>query len=360
MRTIQVTLLFIGLLLAAANAGAAEETIATIETYGLGKVNRETVLEAVEISVGQRVPTGEEIAAMERKLRAVPGVEEADISLIRVAPQNAGPAGKKALDAQAGNTPVPIIYIGIRETGRPGISFRAAPTADAVLAEEIVDTYRRFDAAAAKSFREGHVSGDDSNGYALFGDEATRVIQRQFVPLAKRHYDRLVEVLRTSSQAGHRAKAAWVIGYAADKSKAAAELDAAARDPDHVVRNNAMRGLGVILGYAAKHPELSIEAPIDVYLDLLESVEWTDRNKAMAVLGELSAGGNEAVLTKLRERSLPALVEMARWQTEGHALMAYLLVGRIAGVSDEQMFDAWAAGKREEVIARALESANGT
>ena len=103
------------------------------------------------------------------------------------------------------------------------------------------------------------------------------------------------------------------------------------------MRSNAIRALAVILGYAAKHLELAIDAPIDVYLDLLESVEWTDRNKAMAVLIELSGGGNEAVLAKLRQRSLPALVEMARWQAEGHAGMAFLLVGRIAGLSDEEI-----------------------
>ena len=150
------------------------------------------MLEAVGIAVGQPVPTRNEIVAMERRLQAVPGVEEADISLIRMAAPNAGPAGKNAL-----GTSVPVIYIGIRETGRPGITFRAAPTADIVLPEEIVDTYGRFDAAAMKSFREGHFGGDDSNGYALFGDEATQEIQKQFVPLAERHYDRLVEVLRS-------------------------------------------------------------------------------------------------------------------------------------------------------------------
>jgi hypothetical protein len=76
------------------------------------------------------------------------------------------------------------------------------------------------------------------------------------------------------------------------------------------------------------------------------------------VLSGLSAGGNEAILTKLRTRSLAALVEMARWNTEGHALMAFLLVGRIARMSEPEMLEAWAAGKREEVITRALDSAS--
>jgi hypothetical protein len=326
----------------------AAETITHIDTYGLGKVSRDAVLEAAGIRVGDQVPDKDQIEQMVRKLKAIPGVEQADISVVRVGRQNV-PAGSPAQ---------PTVYIGIREAGRSGVSFHAAPSSDVVLPDEIVDTYCEFDLANRESFRRGNFSGDDSNGYALFGDEATRAVQKRFVPLAEQHYDRLVEVLRTAKNAKQRAMAAWVLGYADDKTKASTELDAAARDPDRVVRNNAMRALGVILSYAEKHPELAIEAPIDSYLDLVESVEWTDRNKAMLVLLGLSAGGNEAILTKLRTRSLAALIEMARWNTEGHALMAFLLVGRIARMSEPEMVEAWAAGKREEVIARALESAS--
>ena len=187
---------------------------------------------------------------------------------------------------------------------------------------------------------------------------AARELQKRFVPLAERHYDRLVEVLKTAmSHGGQRAKAAWVIGYAPDKAKAAAALDFAVgtRTPG---RNNAMRALGVILVLRPTASGAKINAPIDLFLDLVESVEWTDRNKAMLVLDGLSAGRNEAVVAKLRAASLPALVEMARWHTEGHASMALELVGRIAGMSDTEIKVAWDAGKREDVIARGLESAS--
>ena len=255
----------------------------------------------------------------------------------------------------------PTVYIGIREVGRPGVSFRAAPASEIVLPDEIIETYREFEQAFVESLRRGDFSEDDSNGYALIGDEAAREIQKQFVPLAERHFDRLALVLRTAKSADQRDAAAWVLGYAADKRKAAAELDSAVRDPNPKVPNNAMRALGLILVYAQKHPELAIEAPIESFLDLVESVEWTDRNKAMLVLDGFSAGRDEVVLAKLRVRSLPALVEMARWQTEGHAGMAFLLVGRIAGLSDAEIDDeARTAGQRERVIARALESENGT
>jgi hypothetical protein len=47
---------------------------------------------------------------------------------------------------------------------------------------------------------------------------------------------------------------------------------------------------------------------------------------------------------------------MARWKSEGHAMMAFLIVGRIAGLEDKEIFKAAGAAEREKVIARALKA----
>jgi thiol-disulfide isomerase/thioredoxin len=47
---------------------------------------------------------------------------------------------------------------------------------------------------------------------------------------------------------------------------------------------------------------------------------------------------------------------MARWQYEGHALQAYLLLARIAGMKDQAAIETWQAGRSEEVIAQAAAS----
>jgi hypothetical protein len=51
---------------------------------------------------------------------------------------------------------------------------------------------------------------------------------------------------------------------------------------------------------------------------------------------------------------LPALVEMARWKSPGHALPAYLVLGRVAGLDENELWQAWNQGEREKVITRAL------
>jgi hypothetical protein len=115
-----------------------------------------------------------------------------------------------------------------------------------------------------------------------------------------------------------------------------------------------VRALSVLLTYAGAHRELGIEVSTDWCLDLLESLQWTDRNKAMAVLDAATADRNGELLSKLRQRSLPSLVEMARWKPAGHAMMAFMIVGRIAGLNDAEIAKAWDAGEREKVIERAL------
>jgi len=339
--------MFLGLAFGRTLPSAAHEEIAAVDTYGILTVSRDVVLEAAGIRKGDRVPDAEGIQQIVRRLEAIPRVDEADVSVIRVGRSGTTP------DAPA----QPTIYIGIREAGRSKITFRAAPTADVTLPKEIVDTYEEFERNLRQSMQRGNYSEDDSNGYALLGDESTRAIQRTFVPLAQQYFDRLIEVLRTARSATQRRIAATVLSFADDKTKVAVELAFAARDPDEHVRNDAMRALGVIVDYAHKHAGLAVEASIDPYLDLLESVEWTDRNKAMFVLLGLTENCDDALLTRLARRSLTTLAEMARWNTEGHAMMAYMLVGRIAHMTEAELVEAWGAGKREEVIARALESA---
>ena len=56
------------------------------------------------------------------------------------------------------------------------------------------------------------------------------------------------------------------------------------------------------------------------------------------------------LLAGLRERALTPLVGMARWQSEGHAMPAFLILGRIAGLSDDAVRDLWNRGERETVI----------
>ncbi len=332
------------LLACSAQMAAAEETISVIDLYGLRTVTREAVLAASKLNVGDPPPDFARQNEIVGQIQAVPGVKRAAVAVIHV-----------ACSAMAPDIKV-VVYIGVDESAEPPKAFLPAPASNVTLTANLVDAYQQFERAFAASFRAGNFSEDFSQGHSLLTDPAVRVLQERFVPLAVAHLDLLIEVLKTSSNARHRAIAAWILGYSTDKQAAARELAIAAHDSDRTVRNNAMRGLAAILYYAERHPELAIIVPPDPFIDMLDALAWTDRNKAMAVLIQLTEGAEGPVVAKLRERSLPTLAEMARWQCEGHATMAYLLLGRAAGLPESETLDAWQAGKRESVIVRAIES----
>ena len=92
------------------------------------------------------------------------------------------------------------------------------------------------------------------------------------------------------------------------------------------------------------------------FIEMLNSLSWSDRNRAVAALQILTDTRDPAVLDQLRERALPALADMARWKTLTHALPAYILLGRAAGIPEERIQDSWSRGEREPLIAEALKA----
>jgi len=56
----------------------------------------------------------------------------------------------------------------------------------------------------------------------------------------------------------------------------------------------------------------------------------------------LTAGRDPATLTLLRTGALDSLIEMASWRRAGHACFARILLGRIAGLPEQQVNElAW-------------------
>jgi hypothetical protein len=217
-----------------------------------------------------------------------------------------------------------------------------------------VALYQQFLTALETAARKGDSADDITQGHSLMANPEVRAIQEQFIPLAKDHLQELRDVLRASSDEEHRAAAAYVIGYAPKKSEVANDLQYALRDPSSSVRNNAARTLAAFAVLNRLDPQSGVKVSPTWFIEMLNSVDWTDRNKAVMALQVLTDSRDASVLEQLRERALPALVEMARWKALSHALPAYMLVGRIAGIPDEKLGERWANGDREGVIKEAL------
>jgi hypothetical protein len=315
-------------------AGAQIPHVGDINVYGLRKVSGDRVLAAAQVRPGGSLPASKGDA--EDAIEKIPGVVRARVE------------GVCCEGADA------VLFIGIEERGAPRPSFRSPPAGNASLPPELMETYQNFLASVAKAAAQGRVAEDFTAGHSQMDDPEARAFQPRFVAFAAEHLDWLRQVLRQAAQPEDRAVAAAVIGYAPEKDKVVDDLQLALQDPDEAVRANALRSLTAIAVYSASHPELRLRVSATWIVELLNSIVLNDRIEAAKALLTLTDSSNPPALSLIRERALPALAEMARWQTLRYALPPFLLLGRTAGVRDDQLRQAWEKGDRERIIAKAL------
>ena len=198
---------------------------------------------------------------------------------------------------------------------------------------------------------------DDSRGYALFTDVTMRALEQKAIAFVQspRNVDAALTVLTTSVDVQQRRGAAWLLSYGPDPRQTAAVLAAALDDPDADVRNTASRELAVLADYGLGNPALKVRIPPGRVIQMLNSVIWTDRDKALAVLDPLTVARDTETLAQLKHSGLASLEEMARWNAASYARMAYQLIGRIAGLTDADIEKTWNDGNaaRKRIITAA-------
>ena len=319
------------LLLSSSNAQMPP--IGTIDFYGLHNLSESQVRQALKIKEGDSVPASLDDAVKE--LRALPGVE-------RVYP-NIG-----CCDSNGKST----LYIGIEEKGFQAVRFSAAPKKNILLSDDVVEAGEAFGKAIEQAVLSGDAVEDQSQGHALTHYPAARAIQEQYIKFAARDLKRLRDVLHNSNNAEHRALAAQVIAYTKNKQAVVSDLVAAIKDPDENVRNNAMRALGVMARAKSK-----IRIPYSPFISLLNSYVWEDRNKSAFNLYMLTQKRDPALLAQLRNQGRESLAEMARWKSRGHAITSFFILGRIAGIPEQAIYDAWEKDDREAIINAGMKNA---
>jgi hypothetical protein len=297
------------------------------------RVADSVVRHTLGLAPGAAVPDSVTRAAIRRRLLMIPEVRDAELTVI-------------CCD-QGGGT---MLYVGVAESGARAVAFRAAPTGSVRLPHEIIARASVFQVRLVEAARAGRTTEADSGGHEFFTDSALNSIQHEYLALAAMHVARLRRVLMESASAYDRELAAEVLNYVPDVRSVVPDLAAALGDPAAGVRNAAMRALGVIAAYAREVPAMGIRVPPEPFIDLLSSIHWTDRNKAAAALWQLTARRDQALMAQLRARAIAALVDMARWTDLSHAASALVLLGRIEGRRDEDIFAAIQRGDRREII----------
>jgi hypothetical protein len=316
--------------LAAAQASAQIPRIGIIDFYGLKKVPESKLRAALGAREGDPLPSSKGDA--EERLEAVEGVVAAHL---------------EAVCCEDGQT---VLYVGIEERGAPRFDVRNPPAGEAALPEEVMGEYRRLLQAVEAAARRGVTAEDLTEGHALSADPAARSIQETLPSIAEQNLELLRDVLRNAAEEQHRAAAALMLAYAPRKSAVVNDLQFALKDSDAGVRNEAARALVAFAVRARLDPESQIKISPTWFIEMLNSLSWSDRNRAVSALQVLTDSRDASVLDQLRTRAVDALIDMARWKAPAHALPSYFLLGRVAGWSEQQIQQSWSKGDRQSLI----------
>ena len=309
-------------------------TVGIIDYYGLNKVTRDRIQKTLGFKEGDPFPASK--GNVEERLDEIPGIFESHL---------------EAVCCDEGKI---VLYVGIEERGAAHFDLREAPEGEVTLAPEIMALYRRYFDAFEQALRRGSTAEDLTHGHALMADPLVREIQLQFPAVVETHLGDLRNVMRNSADDEQRAIATFLIGYAPKKDQVAEDLQFALRDADPGVRANAARAIVALAVYARLNAGSAIKLEPTWFIEMLNSLSWSDRERSLKALQILTEGREAPMLEQLRNRALSALVEMSRWKTLEHALPAFVLTGRVAGLTEQQIQDAWTRGDRESVIAAAL------
>ena len=296
--------------------------IGTLDIYGNRKTDSIVILQHLKFKIGDSINhenfKPEQIAA---QLEKIPGIKHATVN---------------AFCCDTNNNM--MLYIGIGENDSFIFRHRDAPSQNIMLTDTMMKTYQNLSHQIEIAVESGQSSEDDSLGYSMVRFEPARKEQQKFVLFAKNNFALLSDVLKYSKYAEQRAAAADIIAYSLNRKSVADNLMYAADDDDEEVRNNAIRALGILAGYLNSHTELKITIPGEPFIKMLNSIVWTDRNKGSMLLMQLTQKRDLVLLQKIKQQALSSVIEMAGWQDRSHAFASFLILGRIAGVDDEQLF----------------------
>ena len=306
------------LFLASTSADCQEEKIGYVDVYGF--VSKELITGCIPSGEGGNI-TVKDVSALKQQLKdcllSLPGVQNADITIVC-----------------CDNTGRTIIYAGTSERKMEMNSSREKQ--DIQLPIEMLQSYDSLLYHVGAGVRSGGAGEDLSRGYSLLNYQPARQVQESFINAANQNLDLLINVLRNSKYNQHRIVAAYILPYADKRSVVVSELIAATRNEHDEVRNNAIRAIAVLADYSVSHPNPGYSIPFEPFVSLMNSIHWTDRNKASMVLLSLSQT-NRHVLQELKEKALKPLIDMATWKNEGHAFPAIILLGRMAGWGDDRI-----------------------
>ncbi|MCW5965214.1 MAG: HEAT repeat domain-containing protein [Bryobacterales bacterium] len=319
------------LVLALASQVAAQAPrIGSIETYGYEKLNPDRLVRLAGVRLGDPLPPSK--SEVEQKIEASNDVVRAHV---------------EGYCCQGDNV---VLYLGVLEAGARPFSLHSPPAEDLQLPVKLDLVYQRLLRNLEAAHERGVTGETYDRGYPLSADPGARRAQETLVLLVDPFVTELGEVLRRAADEEVRAAAVYILAYARDRRAAEGHFQYALRDFSPDVRQNALRSLDLVRRYPGSAANAIAEISPTWLIEMLQSVTWADRQEAARLLVRLTEKRPEGVLASIEERALTALGQMAVWKTPEHAEAAYVLLGRVAGLQEEEILASFREGKRELVL----------
>lgn len=311
--------------------------VGVVEVYGARKVSVQKIKSAMGVRAGDPLPPREDV---EQRIDKISGILTARV---------------EATCCDQRNT---VLYVGVEERDQPHFDFHAIPTGTVTLPADVVENYRVFLDAVSESLHSHNADEDLTNGYSLMADPESRRLQETFIGFAATNLLQIDQVLRQSADPEQRAIAAYLLPYCPRGPRSTKTivdgLQYALQDQDNTVRQTAMRSLQAVAVGAKIHPGQQVHIEPTWFVELMNSVVWSDRRGASLALVNLTENHDPETLSLIRARALDSVLEMARWHDLEHALPGFILAGRLAGLDEKEIQAAWVSGDREPVLKQAL------
>ncbi len=223
--------------------------------------------------------------------------------------------------------------------------FFEAPKSTLTDPENLIQQWMGYEDEALRLVESGMLEPEAASCPAFhcpFGHTHAKLkkYEKIFVDGVKKHYKELTEIQEKDKRGEWRASATYLLAYHKDGKAVVSQMLGRIRDPEPLVRNNALRVLGDIAEY---HAELVI--PLPPVLQSLEFPRVSDRSKGLYVIYLQvmhSPKARDEVLP-----SIPVLVDLIQSKQPDHKELAHGILRKISGkdysAEDVQSWKNWSA-----------------